>query len=85
MCDADSNSTEFSFIFCRICHDSTGELLKICKCEGSIGLVHKKCQEKWMSVSNSNNCNLCGFKFKFTMIRPHWTEVSNSLCSKINY
>lgn len=50
---------------CRICL-SGGKgfrrqpLLNLCKCRGSIGLVHKSCLETWLTVSRSDSCDLCG-------------------------
>ena len=46
---------------CRICllGKSKGRLLSICNCKGSLGLVHKECQQKWLTVKKTNKCELC--------------------------
>ena len=54
---------------CRICLSkssllsSNGPLIHPCWCKGSIGLVHKSCLEKWLTISQSDSCDLCSFKF----------------------
>ncbi|XP_027220577.2 uncharacterized protein [Penaeus vannamei] len=61
--------------FCRICHEGerSEALISPCWCMGSMGLVHKTCLERWLTVSNCETCELC--HFAFTVIRkprPLW-------------
>lgn len=32
--------------------------------QGTIGLVHMSCLEKWLSMSNTHSCELCGYNFQ---------------------
>ena len=50
--------------FCRICHDDQRDLLKVCNCKGSIGLVHMEFHEKWLQFKGSKNCDICGYEFE---------------------
>ena len=65
--------------FCRICHSSTpsddNPILSLCKCKGSVDLIHFLCLKKWCElklstretinkpgvthVIKSFNCELC--------------------------
>ncbi|CAH0393063.1 unnamed protein product [Bemisia tabaci] len=51
---------------CRICHedDSSEKLISPCECIGSMGVVHTSCLEKWLSTSNSDNCEICKYNFR---------------------
>lgn len=58
-----------SKIFCRICHDYeedgvVGTLISPCKCSGTSGMIHQHCLEKWLSTSNHDSCEICGFQFQ---------------------
>ena len=89
---------------CRICHSGETSVLSIngghkcerlispCNCSGSVGLVHKSCLEKWLSVSEEIKCELCGFDFSvrtkgklllfFNRVSPRDSPVNrNSLCN----
>ncbi|KRZ58986.1 E3 ubiquitin-protein ligase MARCH2, partial [Trichinella nativa] len=55
---------------CRICHGSElssptkGEpLLSLCKCRGTMGLFHPSCLETWLSISNTDKCEICHYQF----------------------
>jgi len=74
---------------CRICLSKgypgllsrNGPLVHPCWCKGSIGLVHKSCLEKWLTMSQSDSCDLCTFKFDLTQ-RPkslsiYWSEIES--------
>ncbi|VDP15691.1 unnamed protein product [Schistosoma margrebowiei] len=58
----DSNKMTFR---CRICLDEKKEegLLSPCRCKGTIGLVHKKCLQKWLLTSGKLQCELCGYMY----------------------
>lgn len=51
---------------CRICHegDCLEGLISPCECTGTVGLVHIRCLETWLSTSNSEQCEICKFIFK---------------------
>ncbi|XP_069674147.1 E3 ubiquitin-protein ligase MARCHF2-like isoform X2 [Periplaneta americana] len=60
---------------CRICHedDSSESLISPCECMGSLGLVHKSCLEKWLSASNTMECEICRYQFNANRYpRPIW-------------
>ena len=44
---------------CRICLEDNDELIKPCKCNGTIAYVHKACLETWINASGSNHCEIC--------------------------
>ncbi|GIY75514.1 e3 ubiquitin-protein ligase MARCHF3 [Caerostris extrusa] len=52
---------------CRICHegDVKEDLVSPCRCTGTVGLVHKTCMERWLSMrANSNDkCEICNYTF----------------------
>ncbi|KAK8786443.1 hypothetical protein V5799_023781 [Amblyomma americanum] len=55
---------------CRICHDEGHEpLLSMCKCSGSIGLVHVPCLERWLNTRDSDDCELCNHRFPTTAVQ----------------
>ncbi|KAJ8727695.1 hypothetical protein PYW07_001814 [Mythimna separata] len=54
---------------CRICHggDSLttelGSLISACSCRGTVGRVHVKCLERWLTESGKSRCELCGTRY----------------------
>ena len=59
---------------CRICYDSSGTLISVCDCSGSIGLVHDVCILDWIykkiMLSESMDipeCEICHKKYAATM------------------
>lgn len=50
---------------CRICHgtSNTEQLMSLCYCAGSIGLMHVSCLQRWLGSSNKTQCELCHFNF----------------------
>ncbi|GLH10684.1 Uncharacterized protein GBIM_15599 [Gryllus bimaculatus] len=58
---------------CRICHeeDSPESLISPCNCMGSLGRMHRKCLEKWLSMSNSDRCEICKYRFHVTYRTRH--------------
>ena len=60
-CTTISSSSSNSSAVCRICQDveQTENLRTLCQCTGSIAKYHVSCLEKWLSVSNTNTCELC--------------------------
>ncbi|KAK9890888.1 hypothetical protein WA026_012230 [Henosepilachna vigintioctopunctata] len=57
----DSDISLDSAFICRICHggDSVDDLLKPCRCRGTVALVHLKCLERWLFESSRSYCELC--------------------------
>jgi len=75
---------------CRICLDAaeseeTGALFSPCRCAGSIGLVHTRCQEAWRDATarprDEVQCAVCGHRYggapywMTTLTHPVWREV----------
>lgn len=56
-----SNST-----ICRICHmgEPRQELINPCNCRGTLGYVHRRCLESWLSRSGLKQCELCLYVYK---------------------
>ena len=46
---------------CRICLSNglNEELLSPCECRGTVSHIHYKCLIDWISVSKTDNCNIC--------------------------
>lgn len=77
---------------CRICHsgeDSSlelGRLISACKCRGTVGRVHVKCLERWLTESGKSSCELCGTNYvtkrvhKFGLLKAlvMWILSNNS-------
>lgn len=53
-------------LMCRICHGGfeEGELIRPCKCTGTVKHAHQNCILHWVSKSGNQNCELCKFKFR---------------------
>ena len=54
---------------CRICYED-GELISVCGCTGSTGLVHEKCIKKWIIISKRKNCEICHEPYTIEFERP---------------
>lgn len=56
-------------IMCRICHGGNsltvelGALISSCACRGTVGRVHVKCLERWLTESGKSRCELCGTRY----------------------
>ncbi|KAH6944794.1 hypothetical protein HPB50_005283 [Hyalomma asiaticum] len=55
------NVTASSGPKCRICHEGDQEesLTSLCKCSGTMGLLHVSCLERWLNARNIDSCELC--------------------------
>ncbi|XP_077564791.1 E3 ubiquitin-protein ligase MARCHF2-like [Haemaphysalis longicornis] len=64
--NADETSSVGETPMCRICFRGAraGSLLTPCNCRGTIGFVHKACLEEWLSRRNTDECNICSYKFQ---------------------
>ncbi|GBP84134.1 E3 ubiquitin-protein ligase MARCH3 [Eumeta japonica] len=67
VCDRPSDHSTDSM--CRICHGSEsgsldfGPLISACCCRGTIGRIHVKCLERWLTESGKSRCELCGSRY----------------------
>lgn len=54
---------------CRICHGGDtlnlelGQMISACSCRGTVGRVHVKCLERWLTESGKSRCELCGTRY----------------------
>ncbi|XP_047984218.1 E3 ubiquitin-protein ligase MARCHF7-like [Leguminivora glycinivorella] len=54
---------------CRICHSGDclspelGRLVSACNCRGTVGRVHVRCLERWLTESGKSRCELCGTRY----------------------
>ncbi|PRP88916.1 hypothetical protein PROFUN_00384 [Planoprotostelium fungivorum] len=76
-------------IMCRICHDTAGEMIVPCRCDGTSKYAHAKClndwRDRWKSrhrgVASLHRCEICGSRFSVQFVEPnfldyvskHWT------------
>jgi hypothetical protein len=61
---------------CRICFDSTGELLTPCKCKGSMQYAHSECLSDWYMRKTDVTCEICGYSMKYNE-EPFLTKLAN--------
>ncbi|XP_047022682.1 uncharacterized protein LOC124632067 [Helicoverpa zea] len=63
------NSNHSLDSMCRICHSGEalspelGRLISACSCRGTVGRVHVKCLERWLTESGKSRCELCGTRY----------------------
>ena len=73
---------------CRYCFGAANgwvvkePLVSPCRCSGSMAYVHKSCLERWLSVRDANECDLCRFMFKTDFVYKPIKEVSNYFVSQ---
>lgn len=63
---------------CRICHmaEPTNELINPCNCRGTLGYVHRRCLENWLSRSGLTRCELCLFVYRTkSILRYSWWKA----------
>ncbi|KAK8769128.1 hypothetical protein V5799_014410 [Amblyomma americanum] len=62
------NVTASSGPICRICHegDQPESLVSLCKCSGTVGVLHVSCLERWLNAQNVDHCELCHHRFPTT-------------------
>ncbi|XP_075972054.1 uncharacterized protein LOC142973906 [Anticarsia gemmatalis] len=67
--DDERPSTHSLDDMCRICHggdsltSELGRLISACSCRGTVGRVHVKCLERWLTESGKSRCELCGTRY----------------------
>ena len=52
-----------SHMSCRICLESTGQMISPCGCKGSAAFVHPECIQQWISTREINRCEICHEEF----------------------
>lgn len=68
---------------CRICHggdsltQELGLLISACSCRGTVGRVHVKCLERWLTESGKSRCELC--RTRYITRRVHRYGVPRAL------
>nr|XP_050022747.1 E3 ubiquitin-protein ligase MARCHF1-like [Dermacentor andersoni] len=80
------NVTASSGPICRICHegDQIDSLASLCRCSGTMGLVHLNCLEQWLNARNTDECEICHHRFptaaQATCVRQffHWALHGDS-------
>ncbi|KAI5700624.1 hypothetical protein M8J76_009898 [Diaphorina citri] len=67
---------------CRICYDDSNDHhtppTTMCRCRGSVGLVHLHCLEKWLNEKTTDTCELCQYKFQ-TRFEPTERNIGWSM------
>ncbi|KAJ8683572.1 hypothetical protein QAD02_019364 [Eretmocerus hayati] len=48
-----------------------GMLISACWCRGTVGLVHTKCLERWLTESGHSRCELCGYRYATIRVPRH--------------
>lgn len=70
-------------LMCRICHSGSEdeELIRPCKCTGTVKYAHQSCILNWVSKSGHENCELCKFKFRTRKqsVKCFWKVCCDSL------
>ncbi|KAF9408013.1 hypothetical protein HW555_012158 [Spodoptera exigua] len=67
--EVERTSNHSSDDMCRICHGGEslspelGRLISACSCRGTVGRVHVKCLERWLTESGKSRCELCGTRY----------------------
>ncbi|VVC25324.1 Zinc finger, RING-CH-type,Zinc finger, RING/FYVE/PHD-type [Cinara cedri] len=60
---------------CRICLqsdlDDSNKCLTPCSCRGSMSKVHRICLQTWLTEVQSNECEICKFKYKTKKIAKY--------------
>nr|XP_050022746.2 E3 ubiquitin-protein ligase MARCHF1-like [Dermacentor andersoni] len=80
------NVTASSGPICRICHEGEEQdsLVSLCRCSGTVGLLHITCLERWLNARNIDHCELCHHRFptqgQATCVRQfiHWALHGDS-------
>lgn len=58
---------------CRICHEYGGDLIKPCRCDGSVKWVHRDCLNRWRASRTNprslTNCCECGSQYLLDLKR----------------
>ncbi|CAD5234983.1 unnamed protein product [Bursaphelenchus xylophilus] len=67
-----------SAVVCRICQSETGQMVRPCACDGSMGTIHEKCLNQWWDTSGKDMCEICLTKYARTgrVLKPirQWSK-----------
>ncbi len=63
---------------CRICYEPN-DLINVCRCSGTVGMVHLKCIQEWIRVSKKDTCEICKTEYVHDKITSYNTIVSKKL------
>ncbi|XP_014261944.1 E3 ubiquitin-protein ligase MARCH8-like isoform X2 [Cimex lectularius] len=68
---------------CRICYCGGGdeELMRPCKCSGSLAFVHPSCLDSWIENSGSPKCEICNANYPLT-VNYKWWYIWNDIWVK---
>ncbi|CAB0020684.1 unnamed protein product, partial [Nesidiocoris tenuis] len=53
-----------NYFIVTILEQGAEEFISPCDCAGTMGKVHRSCLERWLSLLNSSECEICRHKFK---------------------
>ncbi|XP_065307810.1 E3 ubiquitin-protein ligase MARCHF11-like [Dermacentor albipictus] len=72
------NLTASSGPMCRICHegDQQDSLVSLCRCSGTMGLLHITCLERWLNARNIDHCELCDHRFPTQVLEGRTIEAA---------
>lgn len=62
----------------------TNDLISPCLCSGSAKYVHKSCLEKWLTMKNTNECEVCKTVYQTKWIQRPMCSVRMFLICKTN-
>lgn len=66
---------------CRICWETCdcSELLAPCECAGTMKFVHASCLQEWVTVKNSNVCDICAAQMPVQVVQARRHHEVNKL------
>lgn len=71
---------------CRICLEEEGDMIQPCKCKGSTANVHPECLERWLEVSQKNECEICKHEYEMnTSVEFKWTLCPSCDCKNTSF
>jgi len=73
---------------CRICLESSGNLIDVCDCKGSCKYVHKECIETWIKNFHNddiryNKCEICKSNYKLELLDDDCNLFKDTNCKLI--
>ena len=74
---------------CRICLESSGNLIVVCNCKGSCKYVHKECIETWIKNFDQNDirfnqCEICKSNYNLELLDLDEPEEDECNCNVLN-
>ena len=85
-----SPQTTASELVCRICLDSSSEvLISPCKCKGTGKFCHEKCLKTWIltkySIGSAPKCEVCGSEYNLRLEYEWKVNFKRGLLEKFSY